>query len=461
MLETDRSPSRLSARTAVLSALVATITAILAGLVSGAVPVRAESLVYIDATRNIATSRPDGSLARRVTTGATQEAAPKAISVEDDGGIVSFLRLPGGDPFLWVHRQDGTVQRGPFLFDMPMCSVSPVRSAVTPDGVFVAATYIRGNGCMPTGGSELQTKLVSATGPTMGDIYGYHSGLTEPRWLRHPDMRLAGLEGDVIRVWSSPDEPVLQDWLTLDDTLSWDIDSFDVHPAANRMIIEQSPQGTPDGGERRDILLLSYTGPPGPTSVPTPICTLDGLVANSELRARPRFSPDGTRIAWNGPDGIYVSPAPVAGPGGVCTVSPKLVVPGGSEVEWSRLDLNAGTGPGSKVQIEAIRGADRAGFRKGLTLDLDAPAAGLIKAKATVSKPVAKRLGLSRRPRGPVVVAKGSARAGSAGAVKLKLKPTKKAKRVWKKMGGVTLRVEVTQGGSTSTRSIKLRRRSR
>jgi hypothetical protein len=61
---------------------------------------------------------------------------------------------------------------------------------------------------------------------------------------------------------------------------------------------------------------------------------------------RPFWSPDGTQIAWNGADGIYVSPAPVPGADDTCVLAPKLVVPGGNEVHWAPFDLTQPPAPG-------------------------------------------------------------------------------------------------------------------
>ena len=55
------------------------------------------------------------------------------------------------------------------------------------------------------------------------------------------------------------------------------------------------------------------------------------------------------------------------------------------------------------------------------------------------------------------VVARGKATAKKAGAVKLTLKPTKKAKRAAKRMKGVTLTVTVSQGATSGATTLKVR----
>ncbi len=55
------------------------------------------------------------------------------------------------------------------------------------------------------------------------------------------------------------------------------------------------------------------------------------------------------------------------------------------------------------------------------------------------------------------MVARGKATAKGAGVVKLKLKPTKAAKRAAKKMRKVTLTIKVSQAGAAGKAKVKLR----
>lgn len=434
----------------------------------------AESLVYRDAAGDIAIANPDGGQVTRITTDASPALVYSAPGVDDVGGIVASAKPSDGPATVQVRDQDGAVVRGPFAFPMPLCaSISPFRWAVRPDGVFAAGTYVRGNLC--TGSTfNVSTRLVSTRLATAGTEYGEWASVTEPRWLRHPDVRLAGRIDDTIKVWPGPEQPIFDDWVGIADDHLWDIDSFDVHPTQNLVLMEQSPEGVPAGGERRDIALASYTDPPGAASAVSTVCTRDGLVASSTTPSRPRYSPDGTRIAWTGPAGIYVSPAP-AGGGGECALSPALVIPGGRDVEWARVDVAApppggdpgdgapgprpGAGGGTapvKLAVGAVSKRTRAAFRAGLRLTVDAPRAGRITVAATVPKAVARRTGIAPKARGPVRVASATRRVTAAGRLTVVLKPTARAKARAARLKGVKLAVRVTMGTAKATRVVKL-----
>lgn len=472
-------------RRAILMACAMAVAAVLPSAAT------AESLVYRDAGGDISAARADGTGVARVTT----DASPAGVSysppaVDDAGGIVMARRVPGVGTTVLVRDREGTLLRGPYVFDMPICtSISPFRIAVQPSGVFAAATYIHGT-LTCTGSSSLRTRMVSTRGPTTGDVYGSYADLTEPRFLRRPEELLAGVRDDVITVWKSEDEPVLQDWMTIDGAGLWDIDSFDVHPANDLLLMEQSPEGAPDGGERRDIALVSYTGRPGPASVVSTVCTRDGLVGQSTLRARPRYSPDGSRIAWNGPAGIYVSPAPAAGAGGICTLSPSLVIPGGRDVEWARFDipLSPTPGPGdggpgggapgggapgggdpagpggpaapvpTRLAMGAVSKRTAAAFRSGLRVPVVVPAAGTVRVVATVPAAVARRSGIAPRARSAVVVASATRRVAAPGRVTVVLRPTARAKAHAARLRGARLTVRVTVGRAKVAKVVALTR---
>jgi hypothetical protein len=113
--------------------------------------------------------------------------------------------------------------------------------------------------------------------------------------------------------------------------------------------------------------------------------------------------------------------------------------------------------------------ATRAAFAKGLTLKVGALKAGRIDASAAIGKKVARKLHLSGRPsaariatRGfaaaaTVTVARGHAKATRVGTVKIRLKPTRAAKRAAKRMRKVVLTIKVSQPGAAGTAKLKLR----
>jgi hypothetical protein len=68
-----------------------------------------------------------------------------------------------------------------------------------------------------------------------------------------------------------------------------------------------------------------------------------------------------------------------------------------------------------------------------------------------------RRASLSKVLARSVVIARGSAKASGAGVVKVKLVPTKAAKRAARKLGKATLTITVSQGSAVKKLTLKLR----
>lgn len=304
---------------------------------------QAASIVYLDQDSDVAVARPDGSLAHKITHASDPENGYKAISVADDGGITAYLRQGdgSGNSSFVVLGPDGTVRSGPFLFEKyGICGgVGPFWTATSPDGTFVAVSYWKGsNNCL--GGSYTPSvRLTNRNDPTFGTgTYPSYDYLNRPHWIRHPDQRLAGIEGNTLKVWQN-DAAHMQNWITVSGGL--ELDDFDFHPTATKLLLDLAEPGT--GSVPHSLVLLTYTELSTGTATPTDpapqfVCSADAYVTNDLGGGRPVWSPDGSQIAWTGPAGIYVSPAPVPA-GETCLLSPQLVVPGGREAHWATFDL--------------------------------------------------------------------------------------------------------------------------
>lgn len=325
-------------------------TAAVAALLAVAAPAvaHAASVVYRDASYNIWIAAPDGSFRKQVTTDATADGLHyTAPSMDDAGDIVAT----GSPDKFWtrVMSQAGTDVRGPFLLKAPVCSISPFTSVVDPSGKFIALTYVDA-GVSPTSCLQVgtfRTKMIFGDVPTVGDPLPSFDGLLNPRWVSRPGFGLAGTKSDNAihsQDLANPGTP-MPAWISVDPAVA-DLDSFDVSRVADLVMVEVSPPGAPAGGEARDLIVYPFSGP-GPTPpIGAAVCSLSGLVASSTSPARPRWSPDGTQISWTGADGVYVSPAPVAGAGGACVIRPTLIAPGGRDADWGKADVIRPSGPG-------------------------------------------------------------------------------------------------------------------
>lgn len=313
----------------------------------------AASLVFMDKDNDVAVAQPDGGAARKVTHATDAAQGYKAVSVADDGGITAFLRQNDdqGNASFVVLDQDGTVRNGPFLFERSgICGgLSPFRTSTSPDGTFVAVQYWRGSNNCLGGPTTPSVRIVNRNSPTFGtSTYPSYDYLTEPHWLRHPDARLAGIDGGTLPVWQN-DAAHMNPWIALPVNSPYALDGFDFHPTQTKLLLDLGPANA-SGVQPHRLELSTYaelsTGGAAPTDpAPQLVCGTDAYVTNDAGGGRPFWSPDGTQIAWNAPEGIYVSPAPVAN-GETCVLQPKLAVPGGNDVHWAPFDVTPPSGGG-------------------------------------------------------------------------------------------------------------------
>jgi hypothetical protein len=341
----------------------------------------AASLVYLDQGNDVAVARPDGSLARKITHASDATHGYKAISVADDGGITAYLSQAdgSGNSSFVVLGPDGTVRSGPFLFEKSgICGgLSPFWTATSPDGTFVAVGYSKGSNNCVGGSSTFSVRLTNRTSPTFGtSTYPSYDYLIRPHWVRHPDQRLAGIEGNTLMVWQN-DAAHMEPWITVSGGL--ELNDFDFHPTQTKLLLDLSEEGA-NGVKPHSLALLTYnelsTGAAAPSD-PAPhfVCSADAYLTSDLGGGRPLWSPDGSQIAWTGPAGIYVSPAPVA-MGEACLLSPTLVVPGGREAHWAAFDLSdpPPAPPGGTVTVTPASGSGAKPGTGGQTKQASAPA---------------------------------------------------------------------------------------
>jgi hypothetical protein len=277
--------------------------------------------------------------------------------------------------------------------------------------------------------------------------------MVRPRWV---PGALAGFIDEALNiVYVQVPSVGTQEWFTAP---GYKISSFDVS-RTGRIVIEAFPDsgGTPP----KSLALLQSTGLP-PNS-PTLICELTNF---SAAGGYPHWSPDGSQIAWEGPAGVYVSPAPVNN-AGTCVLQPRLIAPGGGAPDWGLKDVPAAAPPpcttctpppcttcDDRKSFEVgFKGSGRlpklaAALRRGLVLSVDTERAGRVVVELLAAKKV---------------VARGSKSVSKAGTVKVKASFTKKAKRRYRSLRKLKLsaRATVTDGAgtrATSTRKLVLKR---
>jgi hypothetical protein len=407
------------------------------------------SIAVQGADGNIHLVSPDGSLRRQITNNAAGDNKYRAI-FHADNGVLGGVR---SDRFFYFFRYDGSTATGPWLAEGNSLSTSALSTAITPDGGLLAYFYIHSN-TLSGGGLSPRTALMTTGGPggSCGAPFPCHYDFSDPRWIHGTDnLGLISLGDNDVHV-AAPGYPL---WLTADPD---DIDNFDVSRSGFRALFELSPAGTPSGGatEPKTLVLWNNNGPPPDASQGQQVCQVENITT-ADLH--PRFSPDGSQIAYVGNEGVYVSPTPTSGP--ACNLQPKLVFPGGSQPEWGA--GNVPTGPAGPSQ----------GGRPAVTFTLAGRLPRLLRAlnrglpffvrTNTAGRATVQVLGSGRFAARTTVVARGSRRLPRAGRYKVVAKFTRKAKRRFRRMRKVRLTAKVTvratgDGATTKRKRLTLRR---
>jgi hypothetical protein len=460
-----------------------------AALAAGAAPASAGSLVFTKGGDVFATS-PDGAVQRQITTDGASLSAYQSPDLQDDGTVV--VGRPSGQ-LRTFHRfaLDGSPKGAPALAPGNSCGTGPLDLDAPPSGNLVIFQYIHSDFCFnPTPGNGPRQRVTAAFSdqPTASSVFPKHDNWRAPRWV--PGTGYAAM------VSSSGDSIGIQSGSGVTPIIAPDpgeaIESFDISRTGNRFLVETQPAS--NGSAPSQLELFQADGVPAAGLTGHGICELNNL-ASVNGEADPRWSPDGSQIAWEGAAGVYVSPAPVNN-GGVCALQPRLIAAGGHDPAWGAVDLPApnpgggnpgGDAPGGDTPGGDTPGGDKPGDQNGdgpqagdktaPTLTLGGAGSGkLAKALAngyrsnvTVSEQsqvtgallldrrTGKKLGL------PARVASGSLTA-AAGKVKLVVKFTSRAKRKLKKRSSVRLSLQVSaRDGAgnvspTASRALTLKR---
>ena len=315
-----------------------------------AAPAAAESVVYVAGNGDVWLSSPDGATKHQVTDNATADAKYRSPSEQNDGTVVAIRKGDSSTGFAWFFDPVTGQAKSNWLLPKSGTGLafSPFTGGeITPGGGLFVYDFFHAEG--PFGGYASWPEVAFVAGPGLTDpcTINCHSDYLQPRWI--PGTQFAGFIDDSFQgVWVQNGSSV-QSWVGI---TGYDNDSFDVS-GQGRTIIEINDAGAPPSGpESAHFVLLQNNGTP-PNSTPTILCSRADF-ANSG--ADPKWSPDGSKIAWEGPDGVYVSPAPqpegTPGDAAACSLSPKKIAAGGSDPDWGPKNVpgQGGGGGGGTVR---------------------------------------------------------------------------------------------------------------
>ena len=471
-----------------LLSLLAALVVVLA--VAAPAPASASSVAYIDG-HNLWYSSPDGARKVQVTSGGSEDASWQVPSQGRDGKTVVVHRdtFEGGSkrPVLYLYGADGK---------LVTANVMPVYSGAIGGAVYPIGLDMDWNSNAVAYGYQYCgfacQSLYRGYWLTFSDNQGAYptnpqgaSDAFNPTFYK---TRVVSSDsgGNIFVQPDVPEAPFTssyQGWLTHGE--GYYLSRAEVSPANNQVAIEWLQDGGAEG-----ITVAQHSG-----TVPSDLvaaCDIQVAAHSGNLT----FSPDGSQMAWKDDEGIKVAGVPNMAAGtDTCTLTapPRVISASGSQPSFGGADVAAvagvgggqpsggaagggkpagGSGGGTKrLKVQFPLKPTRAAFAKGITLKVTAPKAGRIDASASIPAKVARKVGLRGKAgasaariaskgfaaASTTIVARGNTKAKQAGTVKIRLKPTKAAKRAAKRMRKVVLTIKVSQAGAAGTAKIKLR----
>jgi hypothetical protein len=370
-----------------------------------AAPAAADSLVYVKDS-NVWAAGPDGTAAVRITADGSAQDRYGYPSQADDGTVLAVR----GTRF---YRYDRSGHRlasfGSVLTDRPAAigAVGPFDARMSPDGSKVAywlgimgGWYDYARGIYYSDPESAVVYQSAIDGAQLGDTVFWE----EPSWLADSQHllvweRLNGLTPQVASGEIGADHNHFTGWFRDRETFAdpaggHEIGAGELSRDGSRLAALRS--GGTSGLHSPSNQLIVYSVA-GLDRAPVPMaCAFEG--DNGDEIGAPTFSPDGTRVAWAEPTGIWVG---TIGRSDSCDGwDAKLVVPGGLEPDWGPAGAGAaaaaasppgaGAAPGTSAPapshtpaaptLRVAASLRQAALRRGLRVDVACPTACKVEA---------------------------------------------------------------------------------
>ncbi len=313
-----------------------TLAALIAG--STAAPAAADSIAYIK-DGNVQLATPDGAKTVAVTT----TGGYSSVSQSDDGRMIALH----GKRFHLLSRWGDVLADFSPVSDGTAGTITlsgPFDPAISPDGSRVAygfyVQYKSGDpNCGKPGGCQVGqlytgTGYSKSDGPVEWSTPGYQPqySWTDPSWIDNTRTLLSSPTSGLVT------EAAVDTAGDGQDALQW----FSDNRVGNLGDGDMNRQETAVafvGNTQADRLLVYRTGGT-PQAGTDPTGCLDAPATGGPWSS-PTWSPDGQRLAWAGPQGIYT--ADLTGIGAACPDASKVAVtafaPGATSPDWGPSEL--------------------------------------------------------------------------------------------------------------------------
>jgi WD40-like Beta Propeller Repeat len=344
------------------------------------------SLVYLDATGNVWAASSDGRLTAQLTTDSRPTSRYLTPSMQDDGSVVVLKQ----DGYTYVLNPDGTTKSGPWIHPSPESFSSD--NPTWADAETTGNLYVVGQLALAQNGDthpRVSIAALDGPGTTNCVVYPCPPDLVRPRFIPGTQTYLGitsgedpvHYNGDQVYLVGASGVPAFWFGFTADLV---DILNVDVRRSDSLALLEIAPK-VPVGASATSSELVVLQPPASASGSASILCSLDGF-GNGD--SRPRWSPDGTQIAFTRADGVHVASAPTVDANDNCVLSnDHLVLPGGQDADWSPYTLPASlatTVTATATSPSALTGAATVTYSRPITASIS----GSLEIAST-AKPVA------------------------------------------------------------------------